>query len=140
MLLVSSGFTVLFRILKKQTHFFGVHSPESALQPSSEELIYRFMEMFEIEGIGRKFPEWELHPQNQGASSLLPGGEGGRKSQMHEGRVGCRCPAFCLWTMGFCTFRCLRAPGLCLGRAPKEKCRRQFIPRVLLLVVLRRLK
>lgn len=38
--------------------------------------------------MSRKFPEWELHPQNQGANSSLTGGEGGRKSQVHKGRVG----------------------------------------------------
>lgn len=76
MLLVSSGFTVLLRILEKQIHFFRVNSPESGLQPSSEELIYRFMEMFETEGISRKFPEWELHPQNRGLAHYSLEGKG----------------------------------------------------------------
>lgn len=68
MLLVSSGFAILFSVPEKQAHFFRVDSPESGLSPSSEELIYRFMKMFETgDGhVGRKFPEQELHPQIQG--------------------------------------------------------------------------
>lgn len=107
MSLVSSGFTVPFRIPEKQAHCFRVHSPESGLQPSSEELIYRFMEMFETgEGsMGRKFPEWELHPWSQGASTTLTGGEGGRKVKHMRGEWDIVGPGLCPCAVGFCTLR-----------------------------------
>lgn len=94
MLLVSSGFAVLFRIPEKQAHFFRVNSLESGLSPSSEELIYRFMKMFGTgDGhVGRKFPEQELHPRIQGgwlAQHIL---EGDSKNQVLESRVGCSWP------------------------------------------------
>lgn len=112
MLLVSSDFATLFRIPEKRAQFFRVNSQESGLQHSPEELIHRLVEMFETGAVsmGRKFPEWELHPQNQGVHSLLSGGEGGRKSQVHEGRVGCSCPGLCPWAMGFCTLEMPEGP------------------------------
>lgn len=45
---VSSGFTEPLRSPEKQAHFSRVNSPESSLQPSSEELIYRSMELHEM--------------------------------------------------------------------------------------------
>lgn len=45
--------------------------------------------MFETgEGtMGRKFPEWELHPQSQGVSSTLTGGEGSNRMKVGSGIV-----------------------------------------------------
>lgn len=104
MLLVSSGFTVLFRIPEKQAHFFRVNSPESGLSPSSEELIYRFMKMFETgEGhVGRKFPAQELHPQIQGSwlSTHWKVAAKIKWTRVEWGVVG---PGLCPWAVGFCT-------------------------------------
>lgn len=108
MLLVSSGSTIPFRIPEKQAHFCRANNPEPGLQSSSEKLIYRFMEMFEPGEVimGRKFLECELHPQSQGVSSTLPGGEGG-----HHMRAECRrWPRLFPWAVGFCTLKVPEGP------------------------------
>lgn len=106
MLLVSSGFAVLFRIPEKQAHFFRVNSLESGLSPSSEELIYRFMKMFGTgDGhVGRKFPEQELHPRIQGGwlSTYWKVTAKIKCSSVEWGVAG---PGLCPWAVGFCTLK-----------------------------------
>ena len=51
-------------------------------QPSSEELMYRFMEMLET-GEGSMGGVYEVGAPSQGANSMLRGGEGGRKHRGH---------------------------------------------------------
>lgn len=144
MLWVSSGSIVPFRIPEKQAHFFRVNSPESGLQPSSEKLVYRYMEMFETgeSSMGRKFPDWELHPQSQGVSSTLPGGGRWQKMQAQEGGEGWSCPGS---AQGWEILHLQGAWGTLTSAftsacAPRQKCIRQFKHHVLLLGVLRLLK
>lgn len=134
-LLASSGSAVLFRVPEKQTHFFRVNSPESGLQSSSEKLIYRFMEMFETgEGsMGRKFPEWELHLQSQGVSSVLPGGGRWQKMQAQEAGEGWSWSRLC---PGLGVLH-LQGVSASTSACAPQKCIRPFKHHVLLLGVLR---
>lgn len=81
MSLVSSGFTVLFLESLRSTLTFSESTAQS--QPSSEELMYRFMEMLET-GEGSMGRVYKVGAPSQGASSTLRGGEGCRKSQGHS--------------------------------------------------------
>lgn len=68
MFLVSGGFT------EKQAQFFRVNSSESGLQPFSEQLIYRFMKMFET-GEGSVSGKWESSLQTRGLAQHSLGRE-----------------------------------------------------------------
>lgn len=68
MFLVPGGFT------EKRAQFFRVDSPESGLQPFSEELIYRFMKMFET-GQGSVSGKWESTLRTRGLAQRSLGRE-----------------------------------------------------------------
>lgn len=138
-MLVSSGFTVPFK--SADLNFFKVNSPESGLLPFSEELIYRFMEMFEMgeSCVGKKFPEWELHPQSQGTGSALTREKGAGKVKHVRVEWAVVVPGLPrLWESS--PQRHPKASGLVLCLYSKDKHLRQFTLLALLLGVLRMLK
>lgn len=90
--------------LRSKLTFSEPTSPESGLSPSPEELIYRFMKMFETgEGhVGRKFPVQELHPQIQ-RGWLSTHWEVAAKIKCMGVEWGVVGPGLCPWAVGFCT-------------------------------------
>lgn len=88
MFLVSGGFT------EKRAQFFRVDSPESGLQPFSEELICRFTKMFEA-GEGSMSGKWESTLKTRGLAQHSLGRERGEKVKCMRTEWGVPEPGLC---------------------------------------------